>query len=208
MYINITVPDKRIGPWEIQSFILTPAEADTHNAREAAGRKRYIHCNVHYKRLLRYQESRHFGEVIMSNTPAEVEDHWPFIDKASGDILIFGLGLGMVVQALIDKPDVETITVVEIDSNIIALSGNHYENLSKKVKILQADAFNYYTEQKYGAIWFDIWDRIDEENLDQMQQLKKRWRKNSPIRMCWAEDICRDIRREGKRFARSIGNFS
>ncbi len=58
--------------------------------------RRYIEPGVYYK--LTYK-----GEVIMSNTPAEVNDHLPFIKKANGKVLIAGLGLGMVITELLKK---------------------------------------------------------------------------------------------------------
>lgn len=124
MEIEITVPGGRIGLWEIQTFSLNPLQAEAYNIFEFPAGKRYIDGNKPYKRLLRYESLEHsFGELVMSNTPAEVEDHRLFIEHASGDVLIFGLGLGMAVQALIAKPRVTIITVIEISPDVIALCG-------------------------------------------------------------------------------------
>ena len=61
------------------------------------------------------------GKLIMSNTPAEVNDHYKFIQKAQGKVLIGGLGLGMVLKCLLDKKDVMKVVVVEQSPDVIKL---------------------------------------------------------------------------------------
>lgn len=197
MNIPINIPDGMKGKWEIKTFTLTDHQADMHNLSESRGLERYIVAGVPYKSLLRYDipEPGYAGTIVMTNTPAEVIDILPFVEKASGDILIFGLGMGMVVQALLEKEDIKTITIVEIDHELIELVGFHYSSQSSKIKVIQGDAFEYYDKNRYNAIWFDIWDTIDEENLQEMKRLKKRWSKNSPIRLCWSKKECRILQR-------------
>lgn len=190
MKIEIYVPDGRKGSWEIETFKLTKAEADAYNEAESKHLKRYIAHDVEYKQLLRYSAQKPAGYPVMSNIPAEVADHMPFIEAAHGNVLLFGLGLGMVVQALIEKKSVNSITIVEIDPEVIELSGTYYQNVSKKIQIHQADALYYMDENRYDAIWFDIWDRIAPENLYQMEYLRERWVDRAPVQMCWAEAEC------------------
>ncbi|OQP65544.1 hypothetical protein A3860_17930 [Niastella vici] len=121
----------------------------------------------------------------------------PFIEKANGKVLVFGLGLGMVAQALAAKTDVHTITVVELDQELVDMVGTYYENYSSKIKIIQGNAFTYHDSKSYDAIWFDIWDTISSDNLPEMDLLKKRWKKKAPIRMCWAEKDCRWMKKNG-----------
>lgn len=166
MRIKINVPDGQVGKWEVQSFQLSKEDAAFHNLQESRGLKRYIKAGVPYKRLLRHGDQCYLnGYTVMSNTPAEIADLSPFLDQARGSVLIFGLGLGVVVQALMNKRDITSITVIEIDPDVIKLAGTHYLSVSRKLKIIEGDAFKYYDETKYDAIWFDIWDEISEENL-------------------------------------------
>ncbi|HEY4062320.1 MAG TPA: hypothetical protein VGM30_10490 [Puia sp.] len=195
--INIAVPDGRIGDWEIKTFVVTIEGAAQHNLNQMGGLERYIvpgeykYLLCHKKEYLR--KGYPSGYPVMSNTPAEIIDHMPFIEKAHGRVLIFGLGLGMIVQALIDKREVEHITVVEIASEVIQLSGSYYQNLSSKVQVFQGDAFSCVPTPNFDAVWFDIWDLIDDHNLKQMRLLKKRWKEYVPIRMCWAEKECMEL---------------
>lgn len=126
----------------------------------------------------------------MSNTPAEIKDHLPFINLATGRVLVFGLGLGMVVGALLQKEGINHITVVELEQDVIDLVGSYYQSISNKVTIKRADAFAYDDEQFYDYVWFDIWDNITSDNLSEMQILKKRWSYRSGVCMCWREDDC------------------
>lgn len=196
MRIQINVPDGRIGKWEIRTFTVSFSDAVKHNLREFGRLQRYIAHNVPYKALYRH-ESDGSITTIMSNTPAEVTDHMDFIRKAKGDVLIFGLGIGMVVQALHDKSEIQSITIVEIDHDLIEYVGAYYLSISPKVRLIQDDALTYYNNDKYDAIWFDIWDIIDDQNLEQMKMLKKRWLRNSPLRMCWAEKKCMVLNKIG-----------
>lgn len=173
MHIKINIPDCRKGKWEVETFTVS--------------------SNT-YKRLIRH-ERENISTVVMTNMPAEGLDLRPFIEKAFGNVLIFGLGLGLVVQALSEKENVDSIMVIEIDTELIDFVGAYYTTLSPKVKVVQGDALTYYDDNSYNAIFFDIWDNIDEGNLDQMKFLKRKWQKNSPVRMCWSEKECRRLQK-------------
>lgn len=190
MEIKINVPDGRVGQWEIQTFHINESDALIYNMMEMRSSHRFI-VPGEYKRLVSYDKGSDKANFpTMSNTRAEVLDHLPFIMKATGDVLIFGLGLGMVVQALIEKLEVKSITVIEKEPDVIKLSGEFYEKLSPKVKIIHGDALTYNDENPFDAIWCDIWDDIDSENSIEMSILKDRWKKKCPLIMCWAEIEC------------------
>lgn len=199
MEIKITIPDNKVGKWEIKSFTLTEAQINYHNAREAIGKKRYIHKGAGFKKLLCYKEGLSAdGIVVKSNATQEVSKYLPFIKIAEGDVLIFGLGLGMMVQALIEKEVVRSITIIESDEDLIRLSGTYYMNLSEKVIVIRANAFTYPVSGNYHAIWFDIWDHIAITNLPEMQKLKQRWHEHAAVLMCWAENECKALEMKNK----------
>lgn len=112
---------------------------------------------------------------IMTDTPSEISEHSEVIEKAHGRVLITGLGLGCVVSALLAKPGVSHITVVEIDRDVIALTGPYYEN-EPRVTIVNYDALAYgrdvTADRAYGRTaqfdyaWHDIWSHIADRNLD------------------------------------------
>jgi hypothetical protein len=114
---------------------------------------------------------------IMSDTPAEIEGHEEVIENAHGRVLVTGLGLGCIVSALLAKPDVDHITVIEIDRDVIALTGPYYED-DPRVTIVNADALGFASLVKPGVdyigesqlpfdyAWHDIWTHIADRNLD------------------------------------------
>jgi hypothetical protein len=109
---------------------------------------------------------------VMSDTPSEISEHREAIENATGRVLVTGLGLGMVVSALLAKPDVEHITVVEIDRDVIGLTG-HYYSSHPRVTIVNDDALEYAEALQAGDgsllfdyAWHDIWSHISYRNLD------------------------------------------
>jgi hypothetical protein len=112
---------------------------------------------------------------IMSDTPSEVHGHDAAFERAHGRVLITGLGLGVVVSALLAKPEVEHITVVEIDRDVIALTAPYYED-NPKVRIVNYDALAFARDTiadgqmfnrdaRYDFAWHDIWSTISDRNL-------------------------------------------
>lgn len=131
--------------------------------------------------------------LVMSDTPAEMEDHLPMIRAATGRILIMGLGLGMVLSACLDLPSVEHATVVELSEDVIALVGPYYENrYGSRLSIVHADALTWEPPEGvyYDAIWHDIWDVAGPENLPTMYLLRQKYRQRARWQGCWAYQEC------------------
>lgn len=109
---------------------------------------------------------------MMSDTPMERFTNQEFINKAYGNVLIAGLGIGMVPAAIADKDDVESITILEIDQEIIDLIEpliRKYVPNQHKIAIIQADAYKYpksYNGNKYDSIWLDIWPELPNTKED------------------------------------------
>ena len=60
-----------------------------------------------------YVKLTHNGSLLMSNTLMEKETNKNFVIKAHGNVLIGGLGIGMIILAIQDKLTVKKITVIE-----------------------------------------------------------------------------------------------
>ena len=52
-------------------------------------------------------------ETIMSDTPYERNTNTEIVRRATGRVLIAGYGLGMILTAILKKPDVQQVVVVE-----------------------------------------------------------------------------------------------
>lgn len=125
---------------------------------------------------LRDKENRLYG-CVMSDTPMEQRTNTKFIEKANGDILIGGLGIGMVLIPLIEKPEVKSITVIEKYQEIIDIVGSQID-FKGKVTIINDDVFKAKTPRgaKYDIIYFDIWNYINSDIYEEMKQLKAKYK--------------------------------
>ena len=88
----------------------------------------------------------------------EKETNQEFIDKAHGKVLIGGLGIGLILLPILDKEDVEEVTVVEYNQDVIDLIKPQLEPYFKnKVKIIKDSVFEYVPTQNFNTIYMDIW---------------------------------------------------
>lgn len=144
-----------------------------------------------------YTRLRHLGEVVMSDTPMEKRTNYFVMKHAYGDVLIGGLGIGMILLELDKNPAVTSITVLEKYSDVIQLVGSQLP-LSDKVRIIHADVFDWKPPKgvRYDCIYMDIWNYINHDVYkDEMVPLKRKFshylkpKDISPNRFnkCWAE---------------------
>jgi hypothetical protein len=190
MNIELNIPDGISGDWAISNFEIDGIKALFINKFADCREKGREIPPGKYVRLL-YREE---GRVIcyMSNTPAEVKDHEHFINIATGDILITGLGLGMCVQGLLKKDPnrdtVKSITVIEKSQDVINLVAPSITD--PRVTIIHADAFTYEPEGMFDYVWHDIWPGIDADNLFKMKTLYKHYEDHSAWQGARALDLC------------------
>ena len=111
-----------------------------------------------------YMQLKHKGQIVMSDTNMEKRTNLNFCNKAHGNVLIGGLGIGMIVLAIQDSPEIESITIIEKYSEVIELVGTQLL-LNEKVKIIQADVFDWKPDkgQKFNCIYMDIWNWINSD---------------------------------------------
>ncbi len=123
---------------------------------------------------------KHNKKTMMSSHEFEMITNQKFLDNAKGDVLIFGLGLGLVIHPLLEDDNVKSITIVEIDSELIdevfpiIISKDN----KCKVNIIFENAFDFKTENKYDTIYFDIWSVIDKSAFIEMKELSNKFRNN------------------------------
>jgi spermidine synthase len=115
-------------------------------------------------------------EFIMSDTPTEIFTNVEFVSHAHGDILIAGLGLGIMLKMLEEIPGVNKVTVIEKEEEIIQLVEDQLE-LPENFKIIQEDIFHYRPDRKYDVIYFDIWSDISGDALNECDFLENKFKK-------------------------------
>ena len=106
---------------------------------------------------------------IMSDSYEEAQKHQEFFEKAKGDILIAGLGLGMCHKPLMEKNEVKSVTIIEINKDVIDLVWNHCDKDERFILIHQ-DILTWEPpkNKKYDVGWFDI--SFEEINYKEFKQ--------------------------------------
>lgn len=127
------------------------------------------------------------SHVMMSDTPMERLTNLDIIRVSTGDVLIAGLGIGMVLWPLLNKEEVESITVIELQPEIIKMIEPIFTPLADEkgieLKIICDSVFDWKIPK--GAMWntiyFDIWDDICGDHYDEMKVLHRRFSRRRPV---------------------------
>lgn len=185
MKIEINVPDGILGNWSVESFIVSKQDSDFMRMRSIFQNGRGSLPAGNYKKL------SYNGVMVMSNTPDEIRDFSNFLFKAHGHILINGLGIGVLISALLKKETVESIIIIEKSQDVIKLSAPTYLN-DKRVEIINADAFTWIAPLgfRFNYVWHDIWNNITSDNLPEMHKLHRKYGKICDHQMSWCRHEC------------------
>lgn len=119
---------------------------------------------------------------IMSSNAHEIFSCKSFIDQAYGDVLNFGLGLGIIIFPLLNDPIVKSIKIIESDEDLIKMISPliKLRDYNNKVSIIHGDAFTFHKnlQEKFDTIFFDIWPILDINALKDMEYLHTVYAKN------------------------------
>lgn len=95
-------------------------------------------------------------------------------DLAYGNVLVTGLGFGILAKALSEKPEVDSVTVIEIEQDVIDAFLSH-NTLNSKVSIIQGDATTYTSDLKYDCLLPDHYESQSMSwRIKDMNSLSKR----------------------------------
>lgn len=164
MYKNMSeiLEDRKVGDFELSHFEIG---------------KNDLYAMWHGIPCGKFIRLTHRGEIVMSDTNMEKRTNSSFVLNAHGNVLIGGLGIGLILLAVQDKEDVSHITVIEKNKEVIDLIADQLP-LNGKVEIVNADVFDYVPTEKYNTIYMDIWNYINEDVYNQqMRPLMNRYRR-------------------------------
>lgn len=114
------------------------------------------------------------GSLWMTDTEFEWRTNLEAVSNLHGDVLIAGLGIGFIVQPLLKRSDVTSVTVIEKSADVIALVAPHLQGAT----VIEADIHTWEPPRKsFDSIYFDIWANIpNEDNREEIKGLKRRYR--------------------------------
>lgn len=159
-----------------------------------------------------YCELRINDALWMSDTHDERRDHFFMVREARGDVLIAGLGLGMVALACAEKDEVRTVTVLEVNPDVVALVEPALRarlgDRAHKLNVVCADAMTWTPprDAMYDAMWWDIWIGLCTDDLDEHATLNRRYARrlrDGGYRDAWGSDILRRRRKHEQREQRA-----
>ena len=123
------------------------------------------------------------GVGVCADSPDQITDLYFLHQFSMGTVLICGLKLGTSLQMIIEDEDVEEITILEEDQELIDLVipafKKKYPKLMEKVTVIQGSAQSMDPLEIGGPwdiVWIDTWLKLDYLNLNDMTDLEEKFR--------------------------------
>lgn len=199
----VDVPAGKSGRWEVRRWTQTEEMA----LNSMFQFKERLIPKGEYTGLLQHPVSRLLQgsqpTVYMSDTPAELSDHYELMRHAHGNILVMGLGIGVIMEMVMTRvshrliDDLSSITFVEKNPDVIKLVAPHYEaKYPELFRVIEADALTITPEEveeitgvsQWNAVWHDIWASSNSENAEEYQALLDVWALQSDWQGAWQQE--------------------
>ena len=165
-YKNILVKEEKIGNWEFKFEKYKPYEAFIYDDIIVKSNFVEIPRIGYFDEEFEYLAVLENGNEWMLITPNEINTMQPIIDEVSGDVVTFGLGLGYFAYMASIKEEVESVTIIERDNDVIKLFENYilpkFSN-KEKIKIINSDAFKFASNMEgYDYAFVDLWHDVSD----------------------------------------------
>lgn len=178
---KVSVPEGRSGSWTVERFTVDGKDVECLRLSMAG---RSLPPGT-YTRLMRG------GSLVMSDTPAEWRDHIGPINRASKPeartVLLHGLGIGMVLGAILRFPHITSVDVVEKSEDVLRLVGPTYAS-DARLSLHHGDAMTHPwpAGKRWDVVWHDIWDDICADNWPDIHRLHRRFGRRSGWQGSWS----------------------
>ena len=132
------------------------------------------------------------SKVWMSPAISELESMGDGIEKGHGKCMTMGLGIGVLPYHWLLKDEVESVTVVEFNKDVIDLFEKYIRpqfRTDKKLEIIHGSAFDYYSEEflnQFDYVYVDFWESSG-DGLEAYTKLMKKKIGSAHIDY-WVED--------------------
>lgn len=112
------------------------------------------------KRFVLYENNEEWMSYLKNDYV--IKQLYSSYDLAHGNVIISGLGFGILALWICSKPDVISVTVIEASEDIIKLFKDS-NIIPDKLNIINADIRKYNTDKKYDGMFLDHYEK---ENLN------------------------------------------
>ncbi len=163
-YQSIAFPEIKHGKWELKMGAYAPYEPFVRTHPTVTEELREIPQLGYFTTEFPFPAVLENGVEWMTVTPNEIETMRAPIQAAHGRVLTLGLGLGYFAFCTSQKEDVESVTVIERDREVIELFEHNLLPQfphRKKIKILCTDAFDFLEKKlldtDFDYLFADLW---------------------------------------------------
>jgi len=116
------------------------------------------------------------SELVMSDTHLEKISNSSFVTHANGNILIAGLGIGLIIKNILNKNNIQSITIVEKYQDVIDIVSPKF--IDSRITNICDDIYNWKPNKgtRYDTLYFDIWSDISVDNLKDIAKLHNKFK--------------------------------
>ncbi len=192
-YKNIHLEPQKTGKFEIKENFLKKYELFMYDTAKDRFQGIMIPAIGTTDHRFKFPNILENGTVWMSITPNEIYTMKKPISEASGKVLTLGCGMGYFAYMAALKDDVESVTIVEREQDVIDLFTNFILpqfSCKNKINIVHADAFDYMEELadgEYDYCFADIW-RGNNDTVPYLKMKKLCSRFHKTTVSYWIED--------------------
>lgn len=189
-YKNIKLNNIKEQQWRVAVMEYKPYELFVFNDLKRLENGRVIPQIGYFKETYTYPCILQNEREWMLITPNEIETMEEPINASFGNVLTYGLGLGYFAYMVSLKENVESVTIIECDSEIISLFQKYILpqfEFKNKIHIILSDAYEYAQKDiEYDYVFVDIWhDPTD--GVEAYLKFKKLEKRNTKYAY-WIED--------------------
>jgi hypothetical protein len=206
--------EEKVGKAEIKHYKVTAEESRYEAMMGAMRGERYGGTKPGSYAMLFVDKT-----LWMSDTDMEWITNREFVNNAHGNVLIAGLGMGFILRAIMAKPEVKSIVVVESNLDVAELVlprvAKWPGNKKLLVEIMDIHKYIPASGQRFHTAYFDIWPSVNPDNWPEMKKLKAKARgwmmAGDPFNWigCWREMECRrfdaSCRRQERTYDAALG---
>lgn len=113
---------------------------------------------------------------IMQDSHREFDEHIWMLDRMKGDVLIGGLGIGMINIPLLESDEVTSVTIIEKNQDVIDLVWDHCAKDGRFTLVHDdVNTWNIPEGNSWDVAWFDTWLTHEEPLQTYIDRIREKY---------------------------------
>lgn len=125
---------------------------------------------IEYKNVYRLYIGAKQWMALDMNNKSEINEFYSSYDLSYGDVLLSGLGFGILPQWIASKPEVKSVTVVESSQDVVNIFLKN-NKLHEKIKLIVEDIGLYKDTKTYDWAIFDHYEGATQPTKQEIEQI-------------------------------------